>query len=66
MSYSLPQLVTKEEIDYVIRNVSDLLVVLRFGRDGDVGCLQIDDVVCGLCCLVVVVKFVLLVSESKA
>lgn len=45
MSLVLPHLQTKEEVDYVLRNVQDMLVVLRFGRDDDIGCIQLDDTV---------------------
>lgn len=45
MSLVLPHLQTKEEVDYVLRNVQDMLVVLRFGRDDDIGCIQLDDIV---------------------
>ena len=44
-SEALPHLISKEEVDYVLRNVDDLLVILRFGRDNDTGCMQLDDTV---------------------
>ena len=45
MSFLLPKLVSKYEVDNVIRNTEDLVLVLRFGRDVDSTCLQLDDIV---------------------
>ena len=45
MSFILPKLTTKKEIDDVIRTTEDLVLVLRFGRDDDTTCLRIDDIV---------------------
>ncbi|KAJ3291911.1 Thioredoxin-like protein 4B [Borealophlyctis nickersoniae] len=44
MSYILPTLSSKSEIDRVIRETEDRVVVLRFGRANDPGCLQQDHV----------------------
>mmetsp|Transcript_16005 Transcript_16005/g.34766 ORF Transcript_16005/g.34766 Transcript_16005/m.34766 type:complete len:152 (-) Transcript_16005:232-687(-) len=44
MSYLLPKLVRKAEVDKAIRNTFDKVVVLRFGRAADAVCLQHDDV----------------------
>lgn len=45
MSCLLPKLSTKKEIDEVIRSTEDLVLVLRFGRESDLTCMQLDDVV---------------------
>ncbi|KAK4743812.1 hypothetical protein SAY87_010124 [Trapa incisa] len=43
MSYLLPTLSKKAEVDSVIRDTIDKVLVLRFGRSSDAGCLQLDD-----------------------
>ncbi|KAH9512830.1 Thioredoxin-like protein 4B [Bulinus truncatus] len=45
MSYLLTTLTTKKEVDRVIRETEDLVLVLRFGRDTDSSCLELDDIV---------------------
>lgn len=35
------------EVDTVIKSTEDLVLVLRFGRDNDSACLQLDDIVSG-------------------
>lgn len=45
MSYLLQTLRTKREVDEAIRNTDDLLLVLRFGREDDATCLQLDEIV---------------------
>ena len=45
MSYVLPQLKTKKEVDEAIKGSEDRVVVLRFGREQDAVCLQLDDIV---------------------
>lgn len=45
MSYLLTQLNTKKEVDRVIKTTQDKVLVLRFGRDSDQTCLQLDDIV---------------------
>ena len=45
MSYLLPKLATKSEIDEVIKATEDIVLVLRFGRDDDGACLQLDNIV---------------------
>jgi len=42
-SYVLESLQTKEEIDDAILNTVDLVLVLRFGRETDATCMQLDD-----------------------
>mmetsp|Transcript_13211 Transcript_13211/g.33715 ORF Transcript_13211/g.33715 Transcript_13211/m.33715 type:complete len:151 (+) Transcript_13211:47-499(+) len=42
--HGLKRLTTKADVDNVIRNTDDKLVVLRFGRDDNVDCMQIDKV----------------------
>ncbi|CAG8630224.1 191_t:CDS:2 [Ambispora leptoticha] len=44
MSFLLPSLNTKSEIDAVIRNTEELVVVLRFGRAVDAVCLELDHI----------------------
>ncbi|XP_005112472.1 thioredoxin-like protein 4B [Aplysia californica] len=44
MSFLLPNLCSKKEVDEVIRNTEDLVLVLRFGRDTDSSCLRLDDI----------------------
>lgn len=44
-SYLLPNLSSKQEIDNVIRSTEELVLVLRFGRESDSVCLQLDHIV---------------------
>ncbi|GFS13496.1 thioredoxin-like protein 4B [Elysia marginata] len=44
MSFLLPTLSTKKEVDDVIKKTEDLVLVLRFGRSTDSSCLQLDDI----------------------
>ncbi|XP_077984206.1 thioredoxin-like protein 4B [Glandiceps talaboti] len=44
MSYLLPKLKRKKEVDEVIKKTEDLVLVLRFGRDDDLVCMQIDEI----------------------
>ena len=44
-SFLLPKLKTKEEIDSAIIQVEDKVLLLRFGREEDVVCMQLDDIV---------------------
>ncbi|BFZ10658.1 hypothetical protein BsWGS_13697 [Bradybaena similaris] len=44
MSYLLETLSSKQEVDKVIRETEDIVLVLRFGRDTDSSCLQLDDI----------------------
>jgi len=46
MSYLLKKLSSKQEVDDVIRSTEDLVLVLRFGRDSDLTCMQLDEIVC--------------------
>lgn len=43
-SYVLQHLGSKQEIDNVIRSTEDVVLVLRFGRDDDPVCLQLDHI----------------------
>lgn len=47
MSLFLPKLSCKKDIDEVIKGVAEKVVVLRFGRDEDSVCLQLDEIVSG-------------------
>lgn len=47
MSLFLPKLSCKKDIDEVIKCVAEKVVVLRFGRDEDSVCLQLDEIVSG-------------------
>lgn len=44
-SYLLPNLSSKQEIDNIIRTTEELVLVLRFGKDNDPVCLQLDHIV---------------------
>ncbi|XP_002737880.1 thioredoxin-like protein 4B [Saccoglossus kowalevskii] len=44
MSYLLPTLSTKKTVDEAIKKTEDLVLVLRFGRDGDTGCMLLDEI----------------------
>lgn len=46
MAYVLPRLLTKREVDNAIKTSEDRVLVLRFGRETDVVCRQMDDIVC--------------------
>ena len=41
----LPTLATKASVDNVIRKTEDVVLVLRFGRDQDLACMQLDEIV---------------------
>ena len=45
MSFLLPKLASKLEVDKAIKETEDLVLVLRFGRENDTACLQLDDIV---------------------
>jgi hypothetical protein len=45
MSYVLPRLSTKKDVDQAIKTCEDKVLVLRFGREKDAVCLQLDDIV---------------------
>lgn len=45
MSYLLPKLTTKSEVDEAIKSTEDVVLVLRFGRDDDSVCMQLDNIV---------------------
>lgn len=45
MSFLLPKLSCKREVDQAIKSVAEKVLVLRFGRDNDAVCLQLDDIV---------------------
>lgn len=45
MSYVLPRLETKKEVDDAIKSTEDKVLVLRFGREADSACLQMDAIV---------------------
>jgi len=45
MSFFLPKLSCKKEIDDAIKTVAEKVLVLRFGRDEDSVCLQLDEIV---------------------
>lgn len=45
MSFLLPKLTSKKEVDEAIKSVAEKVLVLRFGRDEDLVCLQLDDIV---------------------
>lgn len=45
MSLFLPKLASKRDVDEAIKSVAEKVLVLRFGRDEDSLCLQIDEIV---------------------
>lgn len=45
MSFLLPKLTSKKEVDQAIKSVAEKVLVLRFGKDDDPVCLQLDDIV---------------------
>ena len=45
MSYVLNRLKSKKEVDSVIKSSEDKVLVLRFGRETDAVCMQLDDIV---------------------
>ncbi|XP_070254135.1 thioredoxin-like protein 4B isoform X2 [Myotis yumanensis] len=44
MSFLLPKLTSKKEVDEAIKSTAEKVLVLRFGRDEDPVCLQLDDI----------------------
>ncbi|XVF18603.1 hypothetical protein REPUB_Repub11eG0036900 [Reevesia pubescens] len=50
MSYLLPTLTRKKEVDSIIRDTIDKVLVLRFGRAADAVCLQLDDILAKMAC----------------
>ncbi|XP_057568838.1 thioredoxin-like protein 4B isoform X2 [Hippopotamus amphibius kiboko] len=44
MSFLLPKLSSKKEVDQAIKSTAEKVLVLRFGRDEDPICLQLDDI----------------------
>ena len=45
MAYVLPHLSTKKDVDSAIKSTVDKVLVLRFGREADGVCLQLDEIV---------------------
>lgn len=45
MSLFLPKLSCKKDVDEVIKTVAEKVLVLRFGRDEDSVCMQLDEIV---------------------
>ena len=45
MSYVLPRLNTKKDVDKAIKGSEDKVLVLRFGKETDAVCMQLDDIV---------------------
>ena len=45
MSFILSKLNTKKEVDNAIKTCEDKVLVLRFGRETDAVCQQLDDIV---------------------
>ena len=50
MAYVLPRLETKKEVDGAIKNTEDKVLLLRFGREADSVCMQLDEIVSGPPC----------------
>ena len=49
MAYVLHRLRTKKEVDNVIKTTEDKVLILRFGREADIVCRQMDDIVRIVC-----------------
>ena len=45
MAYVLPRLETKKDVDMAIKSTVDKVLVLRFGRETDGVCMQLDEIV---------------------
>ena len=45
MSYVLPRLESKKDVDRAIKRTEDKVLVLRFGREADGVCMQLDELV---------------------
>ena len=45
MSFILPRLEAKKDVDRAIKSTEDKVLVLRFGRETDAVCMQLDDIV---------------------
>ena len=45
MSYVLPRLSSKKEVDRAIKETEDKVLVLRFGKENDLVCMQLDEIV---------------------
>ena len=45
MSYVLPRLENKKAIDRAIKSSEDKVLVLRFGKETDAVCMQLDEIV---------------------
>ena len=41
----MPRLETKKDIDGAIKSTEDKVLVLRFGRESDIVCMQLDEIV---------------------
>ncbi|MEE6470097.1 hypothetical protein FKM82_008856 [Ascaphus truei] len=44
MSFLLPKLSSKRDVDHAIKTTAEKVLALRFGRDDDSTCLQLDDI----------------------
>ena len=45
MAYVLPRLEAKKDVDTAIKSTVDKVLVLRFGRETDAVCMQLDEIV---------------------
>ena len=45
MSYVLPRLKAKLDVDKAIKGCEDKVLILRFGKETDAVCMQLDDIV---------------------
>uniref|UniRef100_UPI00358F800F thioredoxin-like protein 4B n=1 Tax=Myxine glutinosa TaxID=7769 RepID=UPI00358F800F len=43
MAWALAHLCTKREVDGAVRSFADKVLILRFGRSSDPGCMQLDE-----------------------
>eukprot|EP00011_Vannellida_sp_DIVA3-517-6-12_P002270 CAMPEP_0114605680 /NCGR_PEP_ID=MMETSP0168-20121206/1177_1 /TAXON_ID=95228 ORGANISM="Vannella sp., Strain DIVA3 517/6/12" /NCGR_SAMPLE_ID=MMETSP0168 /ASSEMBLY_ACC=CAM_ASM_000044 /LENGTH=119 /DNA_ID=CAMNT_0001816533 /DNA_START=74 /DNA_END=433 /DNA_ORIENTATION=- len=65
MTEQLPQLVNKEEVDYVLQCVDDLLVILRFGRQDHIDTQRMDGLLQSTAPLLANMATVWLVDEEQ-
>ena len=45
MAYVLPRLQSKKDVDRAIKKTEDKVLILRFGKDSDPVCMQMDEIV---------------------
>lgn len=66
MSFLLPKLTSKKEVDQAIKSTAEKVLVLRFGRDEDPVCLQLDDIVSEFLKEMVFIKNLYILTSASA